>query len=192
MGDGNGSGKGKSVTYAVLEDVPPTKVGEIIEGELVVSPRPASPHARAASKLGGWLDGPFDEGSNGPGGWFILDEPELRFAGTGDALVPDLAGWRRERMPHMPRTPVFSLAPDWICEVLSPSTYRWDRGPKMRVYARAGVEWLWFIDPLAEGLEIHRLQDGQWRLHEVHLGSGTVNAVPFDAVPLSLGKLWIR
>lgn len=95
-------------------------------------------------------------------------------------------------MPQMPDVPYFSLVPDWVCEVVSDVTGAWDRGPKMRVYARAGVEWLWFIDPLAEGLEIHRLQDGQWRLHEVHLGSGSVNAVPFDAVPLNLSRLWSR
>ncbi|RKH48272.1 Uma2 family endonuclease [Corallococcus sicarius] len=192
MGDGNGSGKGRPATYADLEDVPPTKVGEIIEGELVVSPRPASRHTRAASRLGAWLDGPFDRGQDGPGGWLILDAPELRFLPSGDALVPDVTAWRRERMPQLPDVPSFSLAPDWVCEVLSPSTYRWDRGPKMRVYAREGVEWLWFIDPLAEGLEIHHLREGQWQLSAAHLGSGTVHAAPFDAVPLSLGKLWSR
>lgn len=95
-------------------------------------------------------------------------------------------------MPQMPDVPYFSLVPDWVCEVVSDVTQAWDRGPKMRVYARAGVEWLWFIDPLAEGLEIHHLEDGQWRLHGVHLGRGTVDAVPFDAVPLDLGKLWSR
>lgn len=179
-------------TYADLEDVPPTKVGEIIEGELVVSPRPAPLHMRAASKLGAFLDGPFDQGVDGPGGWLILRAPELRFLKSGDALVPDITAWRRERMPQMPDVPYFSLVPDWVCEVVSDVTGAWDRGPKMRVYARAGVEWLWFIDPLAEGLEIHRLQDGQWRLHEVHLGSGSVNAVPFDAVPLNLSRLWSR
>ncbi|CAM3658116.1 Uma2 family endonuclease [Corallococcus sp. ZKHCc1 1396] len=192
MGDGDGSGKGRPATYADLEDVPPTKVGEIIEGELVVSPRPASRHTRAASRLGALLDGPFDRGREGPGGWLILDEPELRFAGSSDALVPDLAGWRRERMPRMPDTPVFSLAPDWVCEVLSPSTRRWDRGPKMRVYARAGVKWLWFIEPLEEGLEIHQLREGKWGLFSVHLGKGLVHAAPFDAVPLELDALWER
>ncbi|RKH20860.1 Uma2 family endonuclease [Corallococcus praedator] len=187
-----GNGDRKPATYADLEGVPPTKVGELIEGALVISPRPASRHTRAATKLGAWLDGAFDLGRNGPGGWLVLDAPELRFPHPGDALVPDVAAWRRERMPELPDVPFFLLAPDWVCEVVSDVTRTWDRGPKMRVYAREGVEWLWFIDPLAEGLEIHRLRDGQWRLFGVHLGSGTVDAEPFDAVPLNLGRLWSR
>ncbi len=180
----------RAVTYADLEDVPPHQVGEILEGELIVSPRPASRHARAASRLGGELMGPFDRGREGPGGWLILVEPELRL--SRDALVPDLAGWRRERMPRMPDTPAFTLAPDWVCEVVSPSTASIDRGAKMRAYAREGVAHLWLVEPLAQQLEVYRLGEGGWRLLGVHGGGEQVRAEPFDAVPLELGALWER
>src|ERR1700739_3549628 len=115
---------GRRATYADLEAVPPHQVAELVGGVLHVMPRPAPRHARSASRLGMKLGGPFDLGEGGPGGWHILDEPELHFPvpnapGEIDALVPDLAGWRRERMPELPETAAFELAPDWICEVLS-------------------------------------------------------------------------
>src|SRR5438105_1197571 len=126
-------------TYRDLERLPEHVVGELIHGELIVSPRPASPHALAASAIGSDLGGSFHRppGDRGPGGWWILDEPELHFG--EDVLVPDLAGWRRERMPRVPNVPAFELAPDWICEVVSPSTERVDRSSKMGIYARVKV-----------------------------------------------------
>jgi len=124
----------RPATYADLQALPEHVVGELISGELHISPRPAAPHTVAASRLGGGLSGPFDEGRGGPGGWIILDEPELHFG--EDVLVPDLAGWRRERMPRPPRAAAFTLAPDWVCEVLSPSTAALDRGIKLPVYGR--------------------------------------------------------
>jgi Uma2 family endonuclease len=119
------NGTKRRATYEDLETVPPHCVGEIVEGELYVSPHPALPHVRATSRLGTWLGRPFDLGEGGPGGWVILLKPELHLG--DDALVPDLAGWRRERMPEMPHTAAFTLAPDWVCEVLSPSTVVLDR-----------------------------------------------------------------
>src|SRR5512142_1943672 len=110
----------RNATYDDLLGLPSHVVGELLEGSLVVSPRPASRHARAASGLGGELHGPFQRGRGGPGGWIILDEPELHLG--GNVLVPDLAGWRRERMPQLPDVAAFELAPDWVCEVLSAST----------------------------------------------------------------------
>src|SRR6476646_4505786 len=107
-------------TYADIEALPPNQVGEIVRGVLYANPRPASPHAAAASAVGEELGPPFKRGRGGPGGWVILDEPELHLG--EDVLVPDLAGWRRERMPELPRAAFFTLAPDWACEVLSPST----------------------------------------------------------------------
>ncbi|KFA91986.1 Uma2 family endonuclease [Archangium violaceum] len=176
--------------YAELEKLPPNVVGEIVGGELYASPRPASPHARAASRLGGELMGPFDRGRGGPGGWVILDEPELHLG--EDVLVPDLAGWRRERMPEMPHTVGFTLAPDWACEVLSPSTARLDRARKMVVYAREGVRHFWLVDPLLQTLEVYRLENGRWSLLGTHAGGVTVHAEPFEALALELGALWGR
>lgn len=180
----------REVTYADLLDVPPNKVGEILEGELVVSPRPAFRHARAASELMGILSGPFNRGREGPGGWVILLEPELHL--SRDALVPDLAGWRRERMPVMPDTAVCALAPDWVCEVASPSTASIDRGAKMRAYAREGVQHFWIVDPQAEALEVYRLTDRGLRLLHLYEGTAPVRAEPFDAIALELGALWAR
>ncbi len=135
----------KGATYADLSDVPDRFVAEMFDGDLYVSPRPAVLHARAASALGGKLFGPFDSGENGPGGWLLLDEPELHLG--NDVLVPDLAGWRRERMPEPPHAAYITLAPDWVCEVLSPSTEALDRGQKLRIYARVGVAHAWLLDP---------------------------------------------
>jgi Uma2 family endonuclease len=182
----------RRATYEDLMEVPDTKVAEIIDGELVVSPRPASPHAYAASMLGVDLGGPFhgDPGDPaGPGGWWLLDEPELHL--VDDVLVPDLAGWRRERMPVFPSAPFFSLAPDWVCEVVSPSTGRIDRSRKMRIYAREGVQHLWFVDPLVRTLEIYRLEVGRWVVVRGHGGDEVVRAEPFDAVELRLERWWI-
>lgn len=176
--------------------VPDTKVAEIIDGELVVSPRPASPHARAATLLGGDLVSPFDRdpgGLGGPGGWWLLLEPELHFA--DDVLVPDWAGWRRERMPRMQDVPYFTLAPDWVCEVISPSTGRIDRSRKMRIYAREGVAHLWFVDPLVQTLEVYRLEDGpdggRWVVTATHGADDVVAAEPFAAVRLALARWWL-
>lgn len=180
----------RDALYAELEKLPPNVVGEIVGSALYVSPRPASPHTRAASRLGGELAGPFDRGRGGPGGWVILDEPELHLG--QDVLVPDLAGWRRERMPEMPHSVAFTLAPDWVCEVLSPSTAVLARARKMGVYAREGVKHLWLVDPVLRTLEVYRLENGRWSMLGTHVGAVTVQAEPFEALALELGALWER
>ena len=180
----------REASYEDLEKLPAHVVGELVGGELYVSPRPASRHTRAASRLGGVLMGPFDHGLGGPGGWVLLYEPELHLG--RDVLVPDLAGWRRERMPELPDTAAFTLAPDWLCEVLSPSTAALDRGRKMGVYAREGVRHLWLVDPLVQLLEVYRLEDGRWLLLGTHAGEVEVRAEPFEALGLPLGALWAR
>lgn len=180
----------KTATYADLTALSPHVVGEIIDGELIASPRPATLHARAASRLGMDLGGPFDRGKGGPGGWIILDEPELHI--VGQVLVPDLAGWRRARMPEMPDAPYIELAPDWLCEVLSPATATVDRARKMDHYAAAGVRHVWLVDPAATTLEIYRLDAEGWRLVQTHAGEATIRPEPFDAVELDLGSLWSR
>ncbi|HYO51810.1 Uma2 family endonuclease [Archangium sp.] len=175
-------------TYADLEALPEDVVGEIIGGELHVSPRPAAPHTVAASVLGVELGGPFHRGRGGPGGWVLLDEPELHLG--QDVLVPDLAGWRRERMPRAPRTAAFTLAPDWVCEVLSPSTATLDRAAKLPVYAREGVRHVWFLDPEARMLEVFRLEGVRYSLLVTHTGTARVRAEPFEALELELAALW--
>jgi Uma2 family endonuclease len=177
-------------TYADIEALPEHLVGEIIDGELIVSPRPASAHALAESRLLVEIGGPFDRGRGGPGGWVILGEPELHFG--PQVMVPDLAGWRRERMPTVPDVPFFELPPDWLCEVLSPSTARIDRAKKMRHYAKAKVRHIWLADPLAMTLEVYRLEAGGWLLIDTHAGDAKVRAEPFDAVELDLAALWAR
>jgi len=178
----------KPATYADLEALPPEKVGELIDGVLYASPRPAFPHGTAAFELGYELEGPFGRGRGGPGGWHFWREPELHFG--EDVLVPDLAGWRRERMPQRPRTAFVTLAPDWVCEVLSPSTKALDRKAKLPVYAREGVRHVWFVDPLTRTLEVRRLEGTDYLLLGTHAGMSHVRAEPFEALELALAVLW--
>jgi Uma2 family endonuclease len=178
----------RSVYERFLEQ-PDTVVAEIIHGALITSPRPASPHARAASVLGIVLGGPFFLGQGGPGGWQILDEPELQLG--EHILVPDLAAWRSERMPQMPKVPRFELAPDWICEVLSPSTQAIDRADKLPIYASHDVRYAWLVEPMAQTLEVYRLEGQRWVLLGTHRGAVTSRAEPFDAVEVDLSALWI-
>ncbi len=178
----------RRASYDDLLTVPESLIAEIIDGDLVTQPRPASPHARAASRLGIDLGGPFDRGRSGPGGWILLDEPELHL--HGDVLVPDLAGWRRERMPEMPRAAAFELAPDWVCEVLSPSTAATDRTAKLRIYAREQVAHVWLVDPDARTLEAYRREQRQWLLLGTWRDSEHVRAEPFEVFELELGALW--
>ena len=180
----------KRATYDDLLRLPDNLVAEIIDGELVTSPRPAPAHARAASSLGGELYGPFDRGKNGPGGWIILDEPELHL--RGQVLVPDLAGWRRERMPELPDAAAFELAPDWVCEVLSPSTAARDRADKVPIYLREGVSYVWLVDPLNQTLEAFRLDGTAYRLLGTWRGNAAVRVEPFTALELDLSALWAR
>ncbi len=179
----------RGATYDDVLAAPENAVAEVLFGVLHTHPRPAARHTRASSRLGTELGGPFDRGRGGPGGWVLLDEPELHLG--ADILVPDLAGWRRERMPVFPHDAVyFTLAPDWICEVLSPSTAKIDRSDKLTIYAREGVGHAWLLDPVARTLEVFRLEGGRWVLHGVHGDEAPVRAEPFDALALDLASLW--
>ena len=187
-------------TYADLEAVPANQVAELIRGTLYVMPRPAARHARASSMLGGKLTNPFDLGDGGPGGWVILDEPELHFPDptlppgpeSFDALVPDLAGWKRERMPAIPDVAAFTLPPDWICEVLSKSTENVDREEKMPIYAHEGVRHAWLMDPVQRTLEVYVLGAGRrWGEPTTYRGAEVVRAAPFEAIELDLSSLWM-
>jgi Uma2 family endonuclease len=134
------------------------------------------------------IGGPFDLGEGGPGGWLFLDEPEVHL--LGHIVVPDLAGWRRDRMPEMPSAPFIELAPDWLCEVLSPSTEAEDRADKMPLYGQAGVHDPWFVDPLTRTLEAFTLEAGAWRVLGTWRGEARVRIQPFDAMELDLAALW--
>ena len=179
-------------TYADIEALPSHVVGEILDGELVVSPRPAPRHSRAASALGGMLFNPYDRGVGGPGGWWIIDEPELSLGvdPAYDPVVPDLAGWRRDAHPSLPLTPQHHDVPQWVCEVLSPSTRRRDRVLKVPFYARAGVAHLWLVDPEAETVEVYALDGARWTVFGTWGGNTTARLAPFDALELDLAPLW--
>ncbi len=175
-------------TYQDVLDAPPHMVAEVLAGTLHTMPRPASRHARASSGMGAKLGPPFDYGDGGPGGWWIIFEPELHLG--DDIIVPDLAGWRRGTMPDYPDAPYFTIAPDWVCEVLSPSTRRIDQNEKRGIYAREGVGHLWFVDPDARTLEVFALSGGRWVLLATLAGDGPVSQPPFDAITFPLDALW--
>jgi len=175
-------------TYEDLCDLPENLVGEIIDGELYASPRPAPRHAMATSELAVEIGGTFGERRGGPGGWLILIEPELHLA--DHVMVPDLAGWRTQRMPRLPETAWFSEPPDWICEVVSPSAAGLDRIVKLPRYAEHQIGHAWLVDPLSRSLEVYRLVDGRWSMVGADQGTEKVRAEPFDAIELDLALLW--
>jgi len=182
---------GKEATYEDLYDLPENMTGEIIDGELIVTPRPSRKHVFAATSLGGVVTVSYQLGkTGGPGGWIILIEPEIRFG--KDTLVPDLAGWKRERFPVEEPHNWISVAPDWICEVISPSTARNDRVKKMRIYARHEVRHAWLIDPLLKILEVNRLEAGRWVSLDVFAENDKIRAEPFQEVEIDLGDLWLE
>jgi Uma2 family endonuclease len=179
----------RPASYEDLLKVPEHLVAEIVDGELHTSPRPAPRHAIGASELGADLVAAFSRGRGGPGGWWILFEPELHLG--PDILVPDLAGWRRSRLHAISdEPPYFTLVPDWICEVLSPSTYRLDRIKKLRVYGREGVKHAWLLHPGERTLEILRLESGRWAILATHADDAVVRAEPFQAAAIDLLPLW--
>jgi Uma2 family endonuclease len=178
----------RTARYEDLLDLPENLVGEIIGGELITQPRPSPRHALALSSLGAEISGPFQRGRGGPGGWWIIDEPELHLG--PHVLVPDIAGWRRERLPRLPDTAWFELAPDWLCEVLSPSTARVDRVQKLPLYAAAGVMHVWLVDPVLRTLEALENQQGRWLLLGAFKNDDVVAIAPFESFNLELNALW--
>ena len=179
----------QTAAYADIEALPPNMVGEILFGSLVAHPRPVPGHIAATDYLGYELGPPFSLGRGGPGGWVILSEPELHLG--PHVVVPDMAGWRVERLPaHQPRAWI-DVAPDWVCEVLSPSTKSYDVGPKRRIYSTYAVSHLWYIDPTSKTLEVfHRQDNGSWNLTHTFVGHEDVCAPPFEALTFSLTVLW--
>ncbi len=178
----------KRATYADLQAVPPHLVAEIIDGTLVTHPWPSPRHGLTSSALGVKLGNPFQFGEGGPGGWVFIDEPELLLG--AHVVVPDIAGWRSERLSVLPDTAYFEIAPDWVCEVLSASTVTRDRTVKRRIYAEAAISYLWLIDPRQQLLEAFALSDGEWKLKGTWSADDTVTAPPFDSISFSLADLW--
>jgi Uma2 family endonuclease len=178
----------RPATYADVEAAPEHLVAEIIYGELMTHPRPSPRHGGAASALNVVLGNLFQFGRGGPGGWVFIIEPEIRFG--DDLLVPDIAGWRRERLTAYPEKNYFTTAPDWVCEVLSGSTEKRDRTLKMRIYGEAGVPHMWLIDPRLQILEAFELNDARWTKIGDWNSADEVRAPPFDAISFSLADLW--
>jgi Uma2 family endonuclease len=178
----------KKITYEDLYTIPDNMIGQIIDGELVTMPRPSFRHSNVVSVITYEISGPFQRGKGGPGGWIILYEPEICL--DENILVPDLAGWKKERLLKPPEENYTTTPPDWICEVLSPGTVRIDRNRKMPVYAKSGIQHAWLIDPIERTLEVYRLEAGRWVLFSVHSENDRVRAEPFQEIEIDLEYLW--
>lgn len=181
----------KNHLYQELEILPANITGEILSGQLHTMPRPGGGHLRAESVLSRRLATPFDDGIGGPGGWWILSEPEVHFLLNQEVAVPDLAGWRRERLPNIPDSHRFSVVPDWLCEILSPATASKDREIKMPLYAKHQVAFMWLIDPQKKTLEAFALQDNDWTLFGQWHGDALVSVAPFQEISLNIKDLWL-
>lgn len=178
----------EKTAYEKWMELPDNVIGEILAGELHVSPRPAPKHSHASSILLGEIMRPFHRGQGGPGGWIILFEPEVHI--NSHIFVPDLGGWKRSKLPQIPDEPFFSTIPDWICEVLSPSTTALDKTKKMPLYAELGVNHFWLIDPIARTLEVYVNDQLNWKLLKTYANEDKVRAAPFDAIEFDLSALW--
>jgi Uma2 family endonuclease len=179
----------RPATYADIEALPEGLNGEIIDGELIVSPRPRPRHGETEGAIFADLLGPFHRGKGGPGGWWISIEPELHL--DPHVLIPDIAGWRRERLPVLPETVGIAVAPDWLCEVLSPTTARIDRRKKLRIYGEQGVPHVWLVDPLLRTLEVYRRRESAWILVDTCGDDDRVRIEPFEAIELDLAGWWL-
>jgi Uma2 family endonuclease len=184
-------GAPKPATMADIEALPDNVIGEVIDGVLYTTPRPRPVHADVQGALIGDLRSPFQRGRGGPGGWWILIEPGIDMPGSPE-VVPDLAGWRKERLPALPRDRAITVAPDWVCEIQSPSTRAYDQRIKRPFYARIGVAYLWFLDLEARTLIVSKLLDGRWLEVAVFGDRDVVRAEPFDAIDLSLAEWWLE
>lgn len=178
----------RPATYQDIFNLPDNVVGEILDGELFVSPRPSPKHSAASTGIAGQVHGPFQSGQGGPGGWWILIEPELHLG--KDILVPDLAGWKKSRLPSLPDGAYFELSPDWVCEVLSPSNARLDRVKKVPAYAAHGISHLWLVDPIARTVDVFKLENRRWSLIQTFADKDKMRAEPFEAVEIGLSTVW--
>ena len=177
--------------YEQLQALPEGLTGEILNGQLYTQPRPSGPHGRVSVGLDRRIGRGYDDGDGGPGGWWILVEPEVHFVRDQEVAVPDLAGWRRERMPRIPDDHRFEVVPDWTCEILSPSTASKDREIKLPLYAHYGVADAWLVDPKPRTLEAYGLEHGAWRLLLEAADDAVVQVPPFSELDLRLAALWV-
>lgn len=180
----------KPSLYEQLVALPDGLTGEIINGQLRTQPRPAWPHSLAGSRLGADIEGPYGRGRGGPGGWWIIDEPEVHFILDTEITVPDIAGWRKARMPSPPEGHKIQIVPDWVCEIFSPSSKSTDREEKMPLYARYGVRFTWLVDPKTHTLETYELADAKWQPSGIFRDDDTVSVAPFDEIVIQLADLW--
>ena len=179
----------RKATYADLFSIPENTTGEIIDGELIVTPKPSPRHSNASALLTATLVPPYRKGMGGPGGWMILSEVEIMLG--DNLLVPDISGWRMERFPGFPKENWISVPPDWVCEILSPDTIRLDRVRKMPIYAEYMIPYLWRLDPIAKTLEVFKLESGKWIFEQAYAEDDKVRAEPFQEIEFALGNFWI-
>lgn len=176
--------------YSELTGLPASVTGEILNGQLYAHPRPGGRHVLVAANLGIEIGGPYHRGRGGPGGWWILQEPEVHLALDTEVVVPDLAGWRKSRLPQIPESHKFTIVPDWVCEILSPSTASVDLEIKKPLYARYGVQYLWIISPADKHLEAFQLADGEWRRQGLFSVRDSVSVAPFQAIQIQIDELF--
>jgi len=179
----------KATLYEELIALPESLTGEILKGQLYAHPRPTGPHILAASNINAEIHGPYQRGRGGPGGWWILLEPEVHLVLDREVAVPDVAGWRKERLPAIPDSHKFDVVPDWICEVLSPSTASIDREIKMPLYSQYGVRYLWLVDPKQKTLEAYKLAGDVWHNLGVFSDADKISVEPFEAIEVTLDEL---
>ncbi len=179
----------KKASYEDLYSIPENMTGEIIDGELIVTPKPSPRHSNASAWLTATLVPPYRKGTSGPGGWTILPEVEIMLG--QHLLVPDISGWRNERFPGFPKENWISVSPDWVCKILSPGTARLDKVRKMPIYAEYEIPHLWLLDPIAKTLEVFELQSGKWAFQKAYAENDKVRAEPFHEIEFDLGDFWI-
>ncbi len=175
--------------YTQLERLPESLTGEILNGQLYAHPRPSGKHVAVATNIGIDIGGPYQRGRGGPGGWRILIEPEVHLALDQEVVVPDVAGWRLARLPSVPENHKFTVVPDWVCEILSPSTESVDKSIKMPLYARYGVQYLWLVHPIEMTLHAYKLSGTEWALQGIFRETDTVRLEPFNDIEIRIDAL---
>ena len=176
-------------TLADLDALPTGIIGEIINGVLYTRTKPRARHQRTTRLIGGRIGDPFDDGIGGPGGWWIVTEPGIELPNTPE-ISPDVAGWRRERMPELPADESIRVVPDWVCEILSKTTRRHDQLVKMPYYAKVGVAYAWVVDLESRVLTVHRLESAEWRIIGTYSEETEARIAPFDAIPFNVAGWW--